>query len=595
MKEKVGTEAIPLENSLPELPIPSLEQTCRKYPEWVQPLLNEEEWEQTRRITEEFGKKEGPILQKALQEWGADRENWLEEFWYRTYLDSRSPVPVNSNPFFWQENQPRTVIRSQTEQTARIIQAASSFKILINSGELSADMDRNQPLCMNQYQRMFSTTRIPGHGTDTLRSPADSTAPSTAGHVVVLCRGVLFRCDALTDTGALRSLADLQADIEEIRRRAEGGNSPAQGIGVLTSLPREEWAEAREALILNPANLRALDVIETALFTLSLDDAQPADRDELAMQLLSGSGENRWFDKALQFIVLPDGGYGVNMEHTGLDATPVLRLGKTIEEWSDDEGNAVSASPGNIAEIPFMLTEEIGQNIQKAKADYESLVRDTHIRTVPFCSFGSEKIKSLEISPDAFVQLAMLLASYRTFGTFKNLYEAVMTRGFRHGRTEAMRPLSCEAARFVLSMVSGSGEAAALRKAAELHTQRLKECRAGEGIARHLYGLNKMFQLKGPQLGIHSPPPLFTDSGWQRIQNDTLSASTVGAARGFTLGGFGPVSPDGFGIRYASGSTGISFTLSCRAAMREALGRFTAELFKALNEMEALLRSTLSV
>ena len=47
--------------------------------------------------------------------------------------------------------------------------------------------------------------------------------------------------------------------------------SPAPGVGLLTSLPRDTWAKHYSALARNKGNSRSLREIETSLFTLSLD------------------------------------------------------------------------------------------------------------------------------------------------------------------------------------------------------------------------------------------------------------------------------------------------------------------------------------
>jgi len=43
---------------------------------------------------------------------------------------------------------------------------------------------------------------------------------------------------------------------------------------------------------------------------------------------------------------------------------------------------------------------------------------------------------SRNVSPDAFVQLAMCTSYYILYGHFASQYESVMTKPFLHGRTE---------------------------------------------------------------------------------------------------------------------------------------------------------------
>ena len=56
------------------------------------------------------------------------------------------------------------------------------------------------------------------------------------------------------------------------------------------------------------------------------------------------------------------------------------------------------------------------------------------------------------LSPDAYIQMALQLAWYRTHGTFTATYETALTRLFEHGRTETIRALTAESRQFVLSM-----------------------------------------------------------------------------------------------------------------------------------------------
>ena len=116
-----------------------------------------------------------------------------------------------------------------------------------------------------------------------------------------------------------------------------------KAVGVLTSLDRSRWAHVRENLISHSAhNKAALEIIDSALFVLVLDDYIPKDIHEAAANFLHGSYElrtddgdeidyqagtciNRWYDK-LQLIVCTDGSAGVNFEHSAIDGHTALRF-----------------------------------------------------------------------------------------------------------------------------------------------------------------------------------------------------------------------------------------------------------------------------
>lgn len=59
-----------LQEKLPRLPIPKLEDTVRKYVKSVEPLTTAPELAQVRLKSQSFLEKEGPVLQQRLEEYG---------------------------------------------------------------------------------------------------------------------------------------------------------------------------------------------------------------------------------------------------------------------------------------------------------------------------------------------------------------------------------------------------------------------------------------------------------------------------------------------------------------------------------------------
>lgn len=66
--------------------------------------------------------------------------------------------------------------------------------------------------------------------------------------------------------------------------------------------------------------------------------------------------------------------------------------------------------------------------------------------------YGKGFVKKCKLSPDAYIQMALQLAYYRDAGKFCLTYESSMTRLFREGRTETVRPCTLESAAFVKIM-----------------------------------------------------------------------------------------------------------------------------------------------
>lgn len=90
--------------------------------------------------------------------------------------------------------------------------------------------------------------------------------------------------------------------------------------------------------------------------------------------------------------------------------------------------------------------------IKEADADAQILINDLHLRIYVHDLYGKGFMKKCRLSPDAFIQMALQLAYYRDAGRFSLTYEASMTRLFREGRTETVRPCTVESAAWVKSM-----------------------------------------------------------------------------------------------------------------------------------------------
>ena len=90
--------------SLPRLPVPTLESTCAKYLESVQPLLTPEDYTKTQSSVSSF--LASPLaaeLQSRLKDRAAQPEtlNWLSDWWNDVaYMSYRDPVVVYVSYFY---------------------------------------------------------------------------------------------------------------------------------------------------------------------------------------------------------------------------------------------------------------------------------------------------------------------------------------------------------------------------------------------------------------------------------------------------------------------------------------------------------------
>ncbi|PWY98473.1 acyltransferase ChoActase/COT/CPT [Testicularia cyperi] len=626
---------------LPHLPIPKLEDTCSRYLSSLQPLQSAEQHAATKKIVSEFLQKGGPELQKQLQEYASTRASYIEEFWDESYLQASDSVVLNLNPFFILEDDPTPTRGNQLMRTANLILASLAFIHDLRTGELEPDNVRGTPLDMFQYTRLFATSRIP-----TANGCRMEVEPESR-HIVVMRRGQIYWFEALdeehrpllTERAMLGNLQAIVRDADKV-----GAEDVAKGsVGILTTEKRPIWSMYREHLREDSHNRRCLEVVDTALFVVCMDDSSPSDAAELSNNMLCGTYKlsrgtqigtctNRWYDK-LQIIVCANGAAGINFEHTGVDGHTVLRyaadvytelimrFAKSINSAtkslfkaktspfakgagkkangtsSPSEQDAQRAQDVALATAPkkleWNLTRKLTDGIRYGETRLSDLICQNECEVLEFDTYGKNFITRHRFSPDAFVQMAFQAAYYKLYGRCETTYEPAMTKAFLHGRTEAIRTVQPHSAKFVETYISPDAKVEAkldaLRKACDGHSKLSRACAGGQGHDRHLYALHNLWKKQQAEAGkSDSVPAIFTDAGYGTLNHTVISTSNCGnpALRMF---GFGPVVPDGFGIGYIIKDDGITI---CASSKHLQTKRFLDTLEGYLRETQRMIIET---
>ncbi|KAJ5127163.1 mitochondrial carnitine O-acetyltransferase [Penicillium atrosanguineum] len=662
------------QDSLPKLPIPDLEDTCRRHLDALMALQGPREHEESKAAVREFLKTDGPSLQEKLKNYATSKTSYIEQFCgytlnYQEKIATNifQAVVLNLNPFFLLEDDPTPARNHQVTRAASLVVSALSFVRAVRREELPPDTVRGTPLCMYQYSRLFGTARLP-----TDNGCVISQDPS-AKHVAVMCRGQFYWFDVLdANSDLIMSEKDIALNLEVIVNDAAqtSMHEAAKGaLGVLSTENRKVWSGLRDIMTKDPAsnNAECLNIVDTALFVLCLDDTEPSNTSELCANMLCGTSEvikgvqvgtctNRWYDK-LQIIVCKNGSAGINFEHTGVDGHTVLRFAsdvytdtilrfaKTINGqapslWTTSSPDPAKRDPhsfGNVSTTPRKLewdmTPELKIALRFAESHLSDLLYQHEFRVLDFEGYGKNFITSMGFSPDAFIQMAFQAAYYGLYGRIENTYEPAMTKMFLHGRTEAVRTVTPETVDFVKTFWGenpAEQKIDALRTATQKHTALTKECSKGQGQDRHLYALYCLWQrsfmdddetsstggYSSPGDGVESSmssevsedgysspnssstrglrnvspptPAIFSDPGWDKINNTILSTSNCGnpCLRHF---GFGPTSADGFGIGYIIKDDSISF---CASSKHRQTVRLMQTLESYLFEIRKLLRAT---
>jgi carnitine O-acetyltransferase len=209
--------------------------------------------------------------------------------------------------------------------------------------------------------------------------------------------------------------------------------------------------------------------------------------------------------------------------------------------------------PTQVNSLSFKISLDIVDDINRAEMEFQKLYSSLFTGILHFLSYGKAFITKYGVSPDALVQIAFQVTQFKIFGKLGSTYESALTKKYYHGRTECMRPVTNEMLAFVTCLCNpGSTASEQLQlftQAAKAHVNKVALCKTGEGVDRHLYGMQNLAKQLEQRLPNYSIPDIYTDVAWSKLRHDYLSTSNCG---GYSLSsfGFGPVVPDGLGIDY---------------------------------------------
>ncbi|KAJ2863684.1 hypothetical protein GGI22_001899 [Coemansia erecta] len=572
------------QDRLPRLPVPELNATAARYLKSLRPLLSSAEYARAERAVSDFVGSDGmgPVLQRRLLE--VERKaphNWMEDIWLKkAYLEWRDPSYINVNWFATMADNPDMPLVAdaprgqptsvQISRAARLVTHLLEANDAINSQTMPPESHRDTPFCMNQYKWQFGTTRLPRPGCDQIVNQY----PSTAKHVLLMYRSQTVEVPVYGASGERASLAQIASQLAQATKRIDSMLASGQlkssqpSVANLTAGHRDDWTRARTVLEQDAANRASLEKVDSALFVVCLDvDVDPQDTTDVQRTIgvlnHSDAGSNRWFDKAIQLIVMNSGRFGVNCEHSPVDAPTTGRMLMEISvkergPFKDIKPATALAEP---APIQWNVPAEVAQIVDKVRADAGALASNLRILQNDMTQYGAQWIKTIGASPDAYFQIALQAAYYRHYGKPAPTYESSSLRRFLHGRTETIRSCTTESLEFSKALddrdMSLKKRLMYFQRAIATHVENSAAAASGKGIDRHLLGLRA--QLQSPEEAERAT--LFQDPAYVQSMSFAMSTSNVTPGDRFR-GGFAPVIADGYGINYAMDKNDLKFSVS---------------------------------
>jgi len=564
------------QDSLPRLPVPTVEETLKRFLPTALPLAESKtEQDELLDALDKFPQQSQQLQERLLHRATNEMaDSSYLSLWWNTagYLDVRDPVVINVSYFLHYADDVHATTNIQ--RGAAMLTAVANFRKDVCSGQLPPETVGRAPkttvLDSTPYKYMFHACRIPRRNRDSVRIYD----PSLYEHVIVSRKGHFYAVDFVDkETGDALPLETLEASLQEVIRAADLAGPPLLNVGYLTSQHRDDWADARQIMTSTRAGEEALELLQQGAILLCLDDVSPVSRQECGTLFWNGSttgttASNRWFDKSIQLFCTDNGKAGLLGEHALMDGMPAVRLSDTITKTTYQsivESSQKNTSLSNNKSIrpirnifQTVLPEfasELKPHVDKAKQEYDQLTSSHELQVQSFQRYGATYMKQSGFSPDAYVQMAMQLATYRLWdGKCGGTYEATQTRPFLHGRTETTRSVSpasvefCQAMGVVPFANSTTPKAATanldlFRNAINTHVTYIKNAAKGFGVDRHFLGLAMLVK------DDEQAPDLFQTALYQRSKTWRVSTSHL-THPNFDNWGYGEVVPDGVGLAY---------------------------------------------
>ncbi|XP_034127226.1 choline O-acetyltransferase [Drosophila guanche] len=637
-------------DTLPKIPVPPLEETMADYVRALEPITTPAQLERTKELIRQFTAPQalGERLHQYLLDKREVEDNWAYYYWLNDmYMNVRIPLPINSNPGMVFPPRRFKTVHDVAHFAARLLAGILAHKEMLDSGELplerAASREKNQPLCMAQYYRLLGSCRRPGVERDSQYLPSRERTNDEDRHVVVICRNQMY-CVVLqaSDRGKL-SESEIASQILYVLSDAPCLPAKPLPVGLLTAEPRTRWARDREALQSDERNQRNLELIETAQVVLCLDEplggnfnargfsgATPSmhragDRDEtnMAHEMIHGGGSeynsgNRWFDKTMQLIICTDGTWGLCYEHSTSEGIAVVQLLEKIYKNIVDHPDEDNGLPQHHLPPPERLEWHVsGPQLQlrfgQAAKSVDKAIDDLDFYVYRYRGYGKTFIKSCQVSPDVYIQLALQLAHFKLYGRLVATYESASTRRFLHGRVDCIRAASTEALEWAKAMCQGEGANVTLESDREDeeearkvtfsiyskdHLRELFRCavaRQTEVMVKNILGSG----IDIPLLGLREASvevtgemaELFTDESYKISQCFLLSTSQVACSTDSFMG-YGPVTPRGYGCSYNPQPEQIVFCVSAFYSCEDtSASRYAKSLQDSLDIMRDLLQN----
>ncbi|RDD36519.1 Choline O-acetyltransferase [Trichoplax sp. H2] len=448
------------EDHLPRFPVPDFKDTLKRYLASARIIVSDKQYKKTEALVKEFGKQGGigEQLHEAIVERAKTTDNWLTDWWTKyVYLKPRESIVLNISVATIAGYEPVQSEDDYITLAAKAAVATATYYWQIYHQTLPVNKSGGAPLAMFQSMNLFGSSRIPKHSIDEFTPRNLDDEPSS--DLIISHNNQFFTVKAIKDDKVI-SFTEMKIQIQRVIQMSTEVVEP---VGILTTADRETWADALQLLTQDPENYQSWHAIHRAISVISLEmikcepNVQPDHpnyQDELyslfTSEGLHANGSqynsaNRWNDKIVACYVGRHGNYGTLGEHSHVDGVTVVYYNVFLDQQIKmmETGKSVPQEVSNQVEPPkkiqWRLNDELHQVIRQTAEKFDKTLKNVNQRGMIFNDYGKEFIKSIGISPDSFIQMALQLTYYILERKLPNQYESCTLARYARGRTEAIR------------------------------------------------------------------------------------------------------------------------------------------------------------
>lgn len=547
------------------LPVPPLRQSLDRYLAAVRPLMDATRRRRAEEMVGDFAATDGPACQAALLRFAAQENaagrSWLSRAWLSSYLGDRAPLPLSSNVGFRVRS---STVPAGVARAADAIHRVAGVHLSFLRGEIEDEVSpRGNPMDMHQWQVLAGGLRHPRPGEDVFLDGRPGAAMREVG---VLWRGRLLMMPISDRDGqplSRRILARALTELQELSVSAD------DAFTHLSYLGSDRASAYLDALLDYPGNAEIYDRLVHAVFLVNLTDTPASE--EVHQERVTFQLGQAWAYKPFTYqISLVDDYVGVHVEHSVVDGVTLRSMVEVMQSVqrtdSDDDGPPVHLEP-----LTWTMSHDLRARLGRDTASYRQQAAAYRVRILQFPVAGPPDLP-FPVSHDAIQQLSLVYAQLAAYGRVRSTYEAVDMREFQSGRTECLRPITCDALALVQALLDDDATPDHLYAALTAHKLQVVACKTGQGFDRHLMGLRLMAER------LDLKPALFDDESFDLLTTDFLSTTSVGTAQQIVRFTFAPTSEGGIGVNYTVTDGMYEFCLIHRADQTERLGDFIAAL-----------------